>query len=382
MKSGSLIVIGFAVALLQATVVTGTGAEPGRSAQTVLAQDTPNPPGPPRSSLKREETTALDTRNLADLQAAADRGEADAQWKLGGLHAYGVGLARSDAEALKWCRRAADQGYSNAQVSLGVMYDKGKGVERDQTEALRWYQKAEDQGNADGQYNLGLMYLEGAGTSQDYSRAMLWFGTAAQQGDADAQDALGDMFLFGKGVAEDDTEAIRWYRKAADQGLASAQASLGFVYEFSESLPDNLGEGVRWYRLAADQGNAEAQYRLGVSYRDGRGIPKDDIQAYRWFSRAAANSDTAYHQDATKELFAVASELPARTVLDPPLPPEPFKLKLERWWNWLSMTFGYVLGEWILAAMLIGVGMILRERMQSVRARRKAAQARSTAHRE
>jgi TPR repeat protein len=383
MKSGSLIAIGFAVTLLQATVVTVAGAEPGRSAQTVRAQDAPTPPVPPQNALEREETKVLETRSLGDLQAAADRGEPDAQWKLGGLCAYGVGVARSDVEALKWFRRAADQGSSNAQVSLGVMYDKGKGVERDQAEALQWYQKAADQGNANGQYNLGLMYLEGAGTSQDYSRAMLWFGTAAQQGDADAQDALGDMFLFGKGVAESDAEAIRWYRKAADQGLASAQASLGFIYEFSESLPDNLEEGVRWYRLAADQGNAEGQYRLGLLYRDGRGVPQDNIQAYQWFSRAAANSDTAYREDSTKELFAVSRELPARTVLNPPLLSEPFKLILERWLIWFGKALGYGLAAWMTVAMLIGVGMILREKMQSVGARRKAAaQAQSSAHRE
>jgi TPR repeat protein len=191
------------------------------------------------------------------------------------------------------------------------------------------------------------------------------------------------MFLFGKGVDEDDAEAIRWYRKAADQGLASAQASLGFIYEFSESLPANLGESVRWYRLAADQGNAEGQYRLGVLYRDGRGVPQDYIQAYQWFSRAAANSDTAYQEDATRELFAVARQLSAGTVLDPPLPPEPFKLILERWSNWSGKALGYGLGAWMTVAMLIGVGMILRERMQSVRARRKAAaQTQSSAHRE
>ena len=103
MKSGSLIVMGFAAALLQATVVTATGAEPRQSGLTVLAQDFPaSAPLPPKNaqaffSFER------------DLQAAADRGEPDAQWKLGGLYAYGMGVARSDAEALKWYRRAADQ---------------------------------------------------------------------------------------------------------------------------------------------------------------------------------------------------------------------------------------------------------------------------------
>jgi hypothetical protein len=109
-------------------------------------------------------------------------------------------------------------------------------------------------------------------------------------------------------------------------------------------------------------------------YREGRGVPQDYVHAYRWSSRAAANSDSSYREDATKELFAVAKELPPGTVLDPPLPPGPFKLKLDRWWDWFRTTLGYVLGSWFGVAMLTGFGMVLREKMYSVRARRKAEQ--------
>ena len=38
------------------------------------------------------------------------------------------GVARNDAEAVRWYRKAARQGYANAQTNLGVMYDRGRGV--------------------------------------------------------------------------------------------------------------------------------------------------------------------------------------------------------------------------------------------------------------
>jgi TPR repeat protein len=143
----SAIFIGLTVILLviRGTIVSEKSIETVSPAETVRGASAPIPPA--------------DDQFVPDLRARAESGDPDAQWKLGGLYSYGVGVARSDAEALKWYRRAADQGYGNAQVSLGVMYDKGEGVEKDQAEALRWYQKAADQGDPNGQYDLGLSTL-------------------------------------------------------------------------------------------------------------------------------------------------------------------------------------------------------------------------------
>ena len=48
------------------------------------------------------------------LRELADRGDARAQLKLGGMYDDGRGVAQNDAEALKWYRLAADQGNANA----------------------------------------------------------------------------------------------------------------------------------------------------------------------------------------------------------------------------------------------------------------------------
>ena len=78
--------------------------------------------------------------------------------------------------------QAAERGNAQAQFSLGGMYDKGQGVRQDYAEAIRWYRKAAEQGYAKAQYNLGLMYANGHGVHQDFHLSKEWFGKACDGG--------------------------------------------------------------------------------------------------------------------------------------------------------------------------------------------------------
>ena len=70
------------------------------------------------------------------------------------------------------------------------MYGKGQGVAKDEAESVRWYRKAAAQGNAAAQCNLGISYSNGQGVAKDEAEAVRWFRRAAAQGDADARAAL------------------------------------------------------------------------------------------------------------------------------------------------------------------------------------------------
>jgi Sel1 repeat-containing protein len=88
--------------------------------------------------------------DLLNLIAAAQKGDADAQYNLGGIYQSGVGatsggghgVRQDSAEALKWFRKAAEQGDLRAQHSLGFMYSVGQGVPQNYVEAYRWYNLA------------------------------------------------------------------------------------------------------------------------------------------------------------------------------------------------------------------------------------------------
>ena len=126
------------------------------------------------------------TSTLKEVRKLAERGNADAQMKLGFFYEYGQGIIQNATDAVKWYLKAAEQGNAVAQYNLGRKYEDGQGVIRNDLEASKWYRKAAKQGNANAQNNLGWMYMTGCGVPQDYGQAHFWFSKSAEQGNSSA----------------------------------------------------------------------------------------------------------------------------------------------------------------------------------------------------
>ena len=55
---------------------------------------------------------------------------------------------RNDYEgAMKWYQKAAAQGYAQAEYNIGILYFYGVGVERDEAKAREWWEKAAERGH-------------------------------------------------------------------------------------------------------------------------------------------------------------------------------------------------------------------------------------------
>jgi TPR repeat protein len=67
------------------------------------------------------------TRTLKDLVAAAQRGDARAQFELGRRHYHGSGAPPDQAAAGRWFRRAADQGHVVARIYLAELAGDDRG---------------------------------------------------------------------------------------------------------------------------------------------------------------------------------------------------------------------------------------------------------------
>jgi len=59
---------------------------------------------------------------------AADRGDAEAKFQVGGMYWFGRGVKKDCVKAIKWWRKAADAGYRNAQGSIGDVYSTANAV--------------------------------------------------------------------------------------------------------------------------------------------------------------------------------------------------------------------------------------------------------------
>jgi TPR repeat protein len=129
-----------------------------------------------------------DRKVLAEIRAGADKGDAKAQYELGRAFFSGtLGVAKDEAEAVKWFRKAAEQNVADAQYNLGVCYANGQGVTEDDAESVKWFRKAAEQNLADAQYNLGVCYDSGEGVAKDEVEAYKWWLLAAGQGNDDAK---------------------------------------------------------------------------------------------------------------------------------------------------------------------------------------------------
>ena len=248
---------------------------------------------------------------LDELHEVAERGETEAQWRLGRLHLDGVVVERDAKEAARWLdlaargghgtalgklRGVAESGEREAEWRLGRLYLDGVIVERDTREATNWFSLAAgsghgaameglsgiaEGGDGEAQWQLGRLYLDGTAAEPNPREAAKWLDMAvgnghgaalgelrgvAESGEREAQWRLGRLYLNGVVVEQDEREAAKWLGLAAGSGHGAA-----------------LGE----LRRIAKRGDGEAQWRLGRMYLDGAVTERDALAAANWLGLAA-----------------------------------------------------------------------------------------------
>jgi TPR repeat protein len=114
-------------------------------------------------------------------------------------------------------RAAAEGGEASAQFNLGVMYDNGlddngHDADRDRREAIKWLRKAAQQGLARAQAKLADIYAE----QSDMKQAYAWFLVAAESSDGASGQRIQDkMERMARKLTEEEVEranklARRW----------------------------------------------------------------------------------------------------------------------------------------------------------------------------
>ncbi len=115
---------------------------------------------------------------LAEWMPLAEAGNADAQYNIGRLYAYGRAVPQDYVKAMQWYRKSAAQGNLWAINNIGRLYQNGLGVPQDDAAAVLWYRLSADGGNGVAQYNLGSMYVRGRGIAQSDRDAHFWWSLA------------------------------------------------------------------------------------------------------------------------------------------------------------------------------------------------------------
>ena len=192
------------------------------------------------------------------------------------------GGSEESSETLEMCRKAAEAGDSDAQCRLGGRYASGVGVSVDEGEAIKWFRRAAEQGNPTGQYLMGMAFAFGKGVAKDHVEALKWLRHAADQGLAESQFELGHRYFSGVGVAKNEAQGALWLRKAAEQGLTRAQVRLAATLDRKPGTEADSVEALQWFRKAAEAGDPQGQFYLCLLYMEGRSTVKDFSEAFKW----------------------------------------------------------------------------------------------------
>ncbi|MGD8940790.1 MAG: hypothetical protein PVJ72_15505, partial [Gammaproteobacteria bacterium] len=223
---------------------------------------------------------------------AAEQDHAGAQHKLGTFYRDGIGVAKSESEAIKWFRLAASWGISNAQKDLESL------LRKQLIQSENGFNNNPQLSKPEHQYLLGMMYINGSGVEKDPNTALQWFLKAAQQNHSEAQYQLGQMYNTGMGVKANPEEAKTWLSKAAEGGLDKASESLKAIIKAEEQrLLDNdinalANSPVYAYLQKANKGDIDSQFQLGMIYLTGKEVDKDPKKAVRYLQLAAEDDHT------------------------------------------------------------------------------------------
>jgi uncharacterized protein len=138
-----------------------------------------------------------------------DQSQKDAASYQKGIDAFAQG---NFAEALKNLQPIAEKGNADAQFRLGLMYREGKGVAQDDKQGVSWLSKAAEQGQAEAQENLAFSYAKGLGVERDWVQADKWFSIAAASGKETAinNQKVVEVHMQPEDIAKANTLAKDW----------------------------------------------------------------------------------------------------------------------------------------------------------------------------
>ncbi|QZE12827.1 sel1 repeat family protein [Halosquirtibacter laminarini] len=199
-----------------------------------------------------------------DWIAQAEKGNPQAQYRIGKSYLVGDTIKKDISKALFWIEKAVAQQEPRAEYLLGLCYYKGEGKEKNDSLAYQNFKRSALQGYPLAQYSLALRYLRGEGTSKNQSRAFHWFRKASEGGVMQARYSMGVRLQKGEGVDKHPELALSLYRELALQTPHDPffDYFLGYSLYYGTCGRQDRNEGSRHIQRAAINGCIEAQSLL------------------------------------------------------------------------------------------------------------------------
>lgn len=178
----------------------------------------------------------------------AKQGDVTAQYELGRMCEYGLGVGADMDRARYWYEKAAQQNHNGAQNRMAMFYTRAfldasekrgsqtNTVVLDVKQIVQSLTIAAENNQEEAQMTLADFYYQGKMVEQDFQQAFYWYKRAAEKGNSQAQLQTGLMLKNGQGTAQDYELALLWLEKSLAQGHEAARIHVVSVNEILDDI--------------------------------------------------------------------------------------------------------------------------------------------------
>jgi TPR repeat protein len=263
-------------------------------------------------------TPRIRAEGVKFLEQAANAGDAQLQYELGGIFLFGRNDQSIDLpRGRSWWAKSLAQNHVETMEHVATAYQDGRfGYPVDLLQSKALVSKLID-AYRDGAYGVDpdpaklrrwsseLKYLdrrfELAGGNY---QSPLDLQRKAEAGDPQAQYQLGWQMLVSDAQAQRH-QGLQWIQRAADGGYAEAQYRLVTYFENQAGIMrSDPARGVALLTAAAQQNHLPAMGALALGYEKGRyDLPRDLEQAQQWYQRLLRAYDEGSYTGEIDERF-------------------------------------------------------------------------------
>jgi enhanced entry protein EnhC len=236
------------------------------------------------------------------LYSRAILGDAQAQFEIGQLFQFGIGLNQDSASAAIFYENSAEQQHLGAEYNIGILSLRNAKDAKEYQAALNWLTDSAFKGNKQAQFALASLLREGRKDTEgqelvkanpQQAMSMLYLSAANHYGPAE--------YVLAEHLVRDNNNELsvdvkkqkialvrKLYEGAAKNGVAQALLPLAFY----NAIDNNQEKQKLAFKVAeeqADLGDENAALLLGMLYDRGIGTSADPAKAIYWYEKAGEN---------------------------------------------------------------------------------------------
>ena len=137
-----------------------------------------------------------------------------------------VSVADTSTSVFRFQQKMADKGHAQAQYKLAMMYETGSAVKKDMINASVWYSLAATQNYKPAKHRLTYLRIKQNGFDKEHETWLKDLKRDAVYGDGEALFLLGQMYAQGIGVEKDLKKSISILKKATGANILASEAEL------------------------------------------------------------------------------------------------------------------------------------------------------------